>query len=57
MLMKIHEEMKYNLNFLLREREVFLVESIGDMLAMWEAGIKNCIVTILLFLLQIALRI
>ena len=37
--------LKYNLNFLLSEREVFLVESIGDMLAMWEAGIKNCIVT------------
>jgi len=37
--------MKYNLNFLLDDRKVFLVESIGDMLALWEAGIKNCIVT------------
>ena len=37
--------MKYNLNFLRNDRKVFLVESIGDMLALWEAGIKNCIVT------------
>lgn len=37
--------LKYNLKYLLREKEIFLVESIGDMLALWEAGIKNCIVT------------
>lgn len=27
------------------EKSVFLVESIGDMLALWEAGVKNTIVT------------
>ena len=37
--------LKYNLKFLLAEKEAFLVESIGDMLALWEAGIKNTIVT------------
>lgn len=37
--------LKYNLKYLLHEKEIFLVESIGDMLALWEAGIKNCIVT------------
>jgi|TARA_R110000751_G_scaffold60056_3_gene125626 hypothetical protein len=37
--------LKYNLKYLLEEKEVFLVESVGDMLALWEAGIKNCVVT------------
>ena len=37
--------LKYNLKYLLSQKEVYLVESIGDMLALWEAGIKNCIVT------------
>jgi hypothetical protein len=37
--------LKYNLKYLLAEKEVFLVESIGDMLALWEAGIRNCVVT------------
>ena len=37
--------LKYNLKYLLSEKEIFLVESIGDMLALWEAGVKNCIVT------------
>jgi len=34
-----------NYQHLKGEGEVFLVESIGDMLAMWEGGIKNSIVT------------
>ena len=37
--------LKYNLKYLLSEKKVFLVESIGDMLSLWESGIKNCIVT------------
>jgi hypothetical protein len=36
--------LKYNLKYLLKEKRVFLVESIGDMLALWTAGVKNCIV-------------
>ena len=34
-----------NFDILKKEKEFFLVESIGDMLAMWEAGVKNVIVT------------
>lgn len=34
-----------NIEILKENREVYLVESIGDCLAMWEAGIKNTIVT------------
>ena len=37
--------LKYNLKYLQSEKEVFLVESIGDMLSLWEAGVKNTIVT------------
>tara|TARA_Y100000034_G_scaffold13205_1_gene13860 strand:+ start:4257 stop:5150 length:894 start_codon:yes stop_codon:yes gene_type:complete len=37
--------LKYNLKHLQQEKKTYLVESIGDMLALWEAGIKNCIVT------------
>jgi len=37
--------LKYNLKYLQREKEVFLVESIGDMLSLWESGVKNTIVT------------
>tara|TARA_R100000008_G_scaffold67884_1_gene44986 strand:+ start:5634 stop:6527 length:894 start_codon:yes stop_codon:yes gene_type:complete len=37
--------LKYNLSYILKEKKVFLVESIGDMLSLWEAGIKNTIVT------------
>jgi hypothetical protein len=37
--------LKYNLKYLQAEKEVFLVESIGDMLSLWEAGVKNTIVT------------
>lgn len=34
-----------NLNILQESKEIFLIESIGDMLSLWEAGIKNTIVT------------
>ena len=37
--------LKYNLKDIMKSREVFLIESIGDMLALWTAGIKNTIVT------------
>ena len=37
--------LKYNLKHIQREKRVYLVESIGDMLALWESGIKNSIVT------------
>lgn len=37
--------LKLNRDILLNKREVILVESIGDMLSLWEAGIKNTIVT------------
>ena len=30
---------------IIKEKKVFLVESIGDMLSLWEAGVKNSIVT------------
>ncbi len=35
-------------------REVFLVESIGDMLALWDAQVKNCMVT---FGLEVSIEI
>jgi len=34
-----------NEKILEQSKEVVLVESIGDMLALWECGIKNCLVT------------
>jgi len=37
--------LKLNLSVLQKEKKIILVESIGDMLALWEAGIKNTIVT------------
>jgi len=37
--------LKLNLPILQKEKKIILVESIGDMLALWEAGIKNTIVT------------
>ena len=36
---------KYNLKQIQETKEVILVESIGDMLALWNAGIENVIVT------------
>lgn len=36
---------KWNQDILAEKREVILVESIGDMLALWDAGIKNSLVT------------
>ena len=35
---------KYNNEYIRKEKSVILVESIGDMLALWEAGIKNTLV-------------
>tara|TARA_Y100000361_G_scaffold98465_1_gene88311 strand:- start:4411 stop:5313 length:903 start_codon:yes stop_codon:yes gene_type:complete len=35
---------KYNREFIRKSQSVILLESIGDMLALWEAGIKNTIV-------------
>jgi len=35
---------KYNRVSIRKHKSVFLVESIGDMLALWEAGVKNIIV-------------
>ena len=37
--------LKYNQKILRKAKEAILVESIGDMLALWENGIKNVIVT------------
>jgi hypothetical protein len=37
--------LKWNQDFLYDSKEAILVESIGDMLALWDAGIKNVIVT------------
>jgi hypothetical protein len=34
-----------NLDILKEEKEVYIIESIGDCLALWDAGIKNTIVT------------
>ena len=41
--------LKYNRKYLRKSSSVILVESIGDMLALWEAGIRNVIVTFGLF--------
>jgi hypothetical protein len=35
---------KYNKDYIKEKGSVFLIESIGDMLALWEAGIKNTLV-------------
>ncbi len=35
---------KYNNQYIKQEKSVFLIESIGDMLSLWEAGIKNTLV-------------
>lgn len=35
---------KYNNHFIKEKEEVILVESIGDMLSLWESGIKNVLV-------------
>lgn len=32
-------------DYIKKEKEIFIVESIGDMLSLWEAGIKNVIVS------------
>jgi DNA primase len=37
--------LKWNRTHILRHREIILVESIGDMLALWEAGVYHAIVT------------
>jgi len=37
--------LKLNLSILQKEKKIILVESIGDMLALWEAGVKNTVVT------------
>jgi hypothetical protein len=36
---------KYNVKILKQKKEIYLVESIGDMLSLWQAGIKNTLVT------------
>lgn len=36
---------KYNLKQIQDQKEVILVESIGDMLALWNAGVENTVVT------------
>lgn len=43
-----------NLNIINESKEVYLIESIGDCLALWDAGIKNTIVT---FGLEISISI
>ena len=35
----------YNYQIIKEKKEVYLVESIGDMLSLWQAGIKNTLVT------------
>lgn len=42
--------LKYNRKILQETKEVILVESIGDMLALWENGVKNVIVTFGLYI-------
>jgi DNA primase len=37
--------LKWNINLLKSSKEVILIESIGDMLSLWDKGIKNTIVT------------
>jgi len=41
--------LKYNMKYFTKNGSVILVESIGDMLALWEVGIRNVIVTFGLF--------
>ena len=41
--------LKYNIKYLQTEKSAILVESIGDMLALWEAGIRNTVVSFGLF--------
>lgn len=36
--------LQYNHNIITKSRKVILIESIGDMLALWDAGIKNTVV-------------
>lgn len=45
---------KYNNSYLRESKEVFLIESIGDMLSLWEAGIKN---TLVLFGLNVSTKV
>jgi len=42
--------LKYNRKYFAVEKSAILVESIGDMLALWEAGIRNTIVSFGLFI-------
>lgn len=42
--------LKYNMKYFMKNGSVILVESIGDMLALWEVGIRNVIVTFGLFI-------
>lgn len=35
----------FNKNHIINSKEIIIVESIGDMLSLWEAGIKNCAVS------------
>lgn len=35
----------HNLKIIKKEKSVYIVESIGDMLSLWQAGVKNTIVT------------
>ena len=35
---------KYNYSYIKKQKSVFLIESIGDMLSLWEAGIRNTLV-------------
>ena len=37
--------LKQNKNLLIKSKEIILIESVGDMLSLWEAGIRNSIVT------------
>jgi len=45
---------KYNRKYIAEQKKVFLVESIGDMLSLWEAGIKN---TLVLFGLNVSSKV
>jgi len=44
----------FNLNYLKENKEIYLIESIGDCLSLWDAGIKNTVVT---FGLEISISI
>ena len=37
--------LKQNKSLLIKSKEIILIESVGDMLSLWEAGIRNSIVT------------